>query len=178
MGNNNTKESRPSAAGDPRSRNRPARGDGAFLGITSSSQRERARQNVPFEHRETKQEREARRLERERATRLKERERSLREEHVDGGYLVTLGTYTGTEDFSKPIVRQLQVRLCRSLPHRQSVLVCALAGNIANSPRSNDDSHPSGEGSMIGLIAGLSISSLLLHGACRYPPPTNLLHPS
>jgi hypothetical protein len=33
----------------------------------------------------------------------------LKEEGVDGGYLVTLGTYTGTEDFSKPIVRQLMV---------------------------------------------------------------------
>lgn len=32
----------------------------------------------------------------------------MKEEHVDGGYLVTLGTYTGTEDFSKPVVRQLQ----------------------------------------------------------------------
>lgn len=33
----------------------------------------------------------------------------MREEHVDGGYLVTLGVYTGAEDFSKPIVRQLQI---------------------------------------------------------------------
>lgn len=59
--------------------------------------------------RETKQEREARKLEKEKQARLKERERSLREESVDGGYLVTLGTYTGLEDFSKPTVRQLQV---------------------------------------------------------------------
>jgi hypothetical protein len=63
------------------------------------------------EHRrETKQEREARRLEKERQARIKERERSLREEHVDGGYLVTMGTYVGPEDFNKQIVRQLQVR--------------------------------------------------------------------
>ena len=48
-------------------------------------------------------------MERERVSREKERERSMREEHVDGGYLVTLGTYTGTEDFSKLVVRQLQV---------------------------------------------------------------------
>ncbi|KAJ3485947.1 hypothetical protein NLG97_g6713 [Lecanicillium saksenae] len=116
MGNNNTREARPAGAtesdsyrvGDGRSRHRTNRGDASFLGMSASGQRDR-RQNVPFEHRETKQEREARRLERERAARAKERERSLREEHVDGGYLVTLGTYTGTEDFSKPVVRQLQI---------------------------------------------------------------------
>ncbi|CAK7565226.1 MAG: SNF1-interacting protein [Sporothrix epigloea] len=61
------------------------------------------------ERRETRQEREARRLERERQARIVERERSLREEHVDGGYLVTLGTYVGPEDFNKSIVRQLQI---------------------------------------------------------------------
>lgn len=48
-------------------------------------------------------------MERERVAREKERERSLKEEHIDGGYLVTLGTYTGPEDFSKQTVRQLQV---------------------------------------------------------------------
>jgi hypothetical protein len=58
---------------------------------------------------ETKAERDARRLERERVARAAERERSMREEHVDGGYLVTQGVYTGTEDFSKPVVRQLMV---------------------------------------------------------------------
>ena len=58
---------------------------------------------------ETKQEREARKLEKERVAREKERERSMREEHVDGGYLVTQGVYTGTEDYSKPIVRQLMI---------------------------------------------------------------------
>lgn len=73
---------------------------------TSSSSRH---QDAPFEHRETKQEKEARRLERERVARLKERERSMREEHVDGGYLVTMGIYTASEDFNKPVVRQLQV---------------------------------------------------------------------
>lgn len=61
--------------------------------------------------RETKQEREARKLERERIIRERERERSMREEHVDGGFLVTQGVYTGLEDFNKPIVRQLMVRL-------------------------------------------------------------------
>ena len=64
----------------------------------------------PNERRETRQEREARRLERERIARISERERSMKEEHVDGGYLVTMGTYTGLEDFNKQIVRQLQVR--------------------------------------------------------------------
>jgi hypothetical protein len=34
----------------------------------------------------------------------------MREEHIDGGFLVTMGTYTGPEDFNKQIVRQLQVR--------------------------------------------------------------------
>jgi len=33
----------------------------------------------------------------------------MREEHVDGGFLVTMGIYKGREDFNKTIVRQLQV---------------------------------------------------------------------
>lgn len=33
----------------------------------------------------------------------------MREEHVDGGYLVTQGVYTGTEDFNKAVVRQLMI---------------------------------------------------------------------
>lgn len=60
--------------------------------------------------RATKQEREARKLEAERVAREKERERSMKEEHVDGGYLVTQGVYTGTEDYNKGVVRQLMVR--------------------------------------------------------------------
>lgn len=87
-----------------------SRGDlGGFLSLQTPRDRARDRQDAPFEHRETRQEREARRLEKERIARAKERERSIREEHVDGGYLVTMGTYTGTEDFSKPVVRHLQV---------------------------------------------------------------------
>lgn len=87
-----------------------SRGDlGGLLSLQSAS-RDRDRQDAPFERRETRQEREARKQERERLARVKERERSLREEHIDGGFLVTLGTYTGIEDFSKPVVRQLQVR--------------------------------------------------------------------
>lgn len=129
MGNSNTKESRLDtdapgrpqlSPGDPsvrehlsssahRSSRRASRAEISLFGLGSSSSRDRDRENVPFERRETKQEREARRLEKERAARLKERERSIAEEHVDGGYLVTLGTYTGTEDFSKSVVRQLQV---------------------------------------------------------------------
>lgn len=61
------------------------------------------------ERKETAAERQMRRLERERVARVEERERSIREEHVDGGYLVTMGVYTGPEDFNKAIVRQLMV---------------------------------------------------------------------
>jgi hypothetical protein len=65
------------------------------------------------QRRETKAEREARRLERDRANREIERERSMRDESVDGGYLVTQGTYTGLEDFNKSVVRQLMVSSAR-----------------------------------------------------------------
>ncbi|OAA40927.1 hypothetical protein NOR_05509 [Metarhizium rileyi] len=117
MGNANTKESRsdhPDGSSDTResgrSRSRISRGDlGGFLSLQPPRDRGRDRQDAPFEHRETRQEREARKLEKERQTRAKERERSIREEHVDGGYLVTMGVYTGTEDFGKPVVRQLQI---------------------------------------------------------------------
>jgi hypothetical protein len=85
---------------------RGSRHDLSFLGIgASTSERDPALEP----RRETKAEREARRLEKERHLRLQERERSLREEGVDGGFLVTLGTYTGPEDYSKSVVRQLQV---------------------------------------------------------------------
>ena len=89
---------------------RVSRAELASLGLPVGGSSSSRRQDAPFEHRETRQEREARRLERERVARAKERERSMREEHVDGGYLVTTGIYTASEDFSKPIVRQLQVR--------------------------------------------------------------------
>lgn len=128
MGNSQTKESRgPNSPGTSpggngeggsqagsggiavySSRNgRGSRHDLSFLGLGSSSNT--ADRAVPEVHRETKQEREARKLEKERLAREQERERSMREEHVDGGYLVTQGVYTGTEDFSKSIVRQLMV---------------------------------------------------------------------
>jgi hypothetical protein len=86
---------------------RSSRPDLSFLGIGSNSHHEPA----PEGRRETKQEREARKAEKERVARVKERERSIKEEHVDGGFLVTMGVYTGAEDFSKPVVRQLMVCL-------------------------------------------------------------------
>ncbi|KAF2445103.1 hypothetical protein P171DRAFT_359998 [Karstenula rhodostoma CBS 690.94] len=84
---------------------RGSRPDLSFLGIGGSSERDPASEP----RRETKAEREARKLEKERQQRAQDRERSVREEGVDGGFLVTLGTYTGPEDFSKPTVRQLQI---------------------------------------------------------------------
>jgi hypothetical protein len=101
----------PSAASHERSgsavyRSRESRGSTSFLGIGGSSE---TRDPALEPRRETKAEREARKLEKERAVRAQEREKSLREEGVDGGYLVTLGVYTGPEDYSKPTVRQLQV---------------------------------------------------------------------
>lgn len=82
----------------------------SFLHLGSSRDRDAEREPPPEPRRETKQEREARKLEKERIAREKERERSVREEGVDGGFLVTLGTYTGPEDFNKAVVRQLMVR--------------------------------------------------------------------
>ncbi|ORY14299.1 hypothetical protein BCR34DRAFT_599286 [Clohesyomyces aquaticus] len=84
---------------------RGSRHDLSFLGLGGSAERDPAMEP----RRETKAEREARKLEKERVLRAQERERSIREEGVDGGYLVTLGTYTGPEDFSKQVVRQLQI---------------------------------------------------------------------
>ena len=78
-----------------------------LLGIGGSIDRD---QNGSEARKETKQERDARRIERERVAREKERERSMREESVDGGYLVTQGVYTGIEDYNKAIVRHLMVR--------------------------------------------------------------------
>jgi hypothetical protein len=86
--------------------NRGSRHDLSFLHLGRNRGEEQAQ---PERVRETRQEKEARRTERERQARLKERERSMKEEGVDGGYLVTLGTYIGPEDYSKPVVRQLQV---------------------------------------------------------------------
>lgn len=133
MGNASTKESRggdgshrshhgasqPGATGSlhadrsPGRRNRLSRGDLGVLGLVGGSS---SHSEHHHERRETKQEREARRLERERVQRLAERERSMKEENVDGGFLVTMGTYVGVEDFNKQIVRQLQVNIRLSSP--------------------------------------------------------------
>lgn len=80
---------------------------------------------------ETKQEREARKLEKERIAREKERERSMREEHVDGGFLVTQGVYTGIEDYNKAVVRQLMV--CE-VPDRGERLLIQFPDRAANCP--------------------------------------------
>ncbi|KAF2396122.1 hypothetical protein EJ06DRAFT_560080 [Trichodelitschia bisporula] len=84
----------------------PGRHELSIFGLGSHNDADPA---APEARRETRAERDARRLEREREQRKKDRERSIQEENVDGGYLVTLGTYTGTEDFSKPVVRQLMI---------------------------------------------------------------------
>lgn len=91
----------------PSSSERPrgSRHEHSFFGLVPGSRDAEAQES----RRETKQEREARRAEREKQERMKERERSIKEEGVDGGYLVTLGTYTGPEDFNKVVVRQLMV---------------------------------------------------------------------
>ncbi|KAH7400782.1 protein SIP5 [Phaeosphaeria sp. MPI-PUGE-AT-0046c] len=94
-----------SSSGVYNSRN--GRGSSSFLGIGGGSSEPRDPALEP--RRETKAEREARKLEKERVLRAQEREKSLREEGVDGGFLVTLGVYTGPEDFSKPTVRRLQI---------------------------------------------------------------------
>jgi hypothetical protein len=95
---------------------RSSRPDLSFLGLgTAGPSTDRDPALEP--RRETRAEREARKLEKERLVRAQERDRSIREEGVDGAYLVTLGTYTGPEDFSKPIVRQLQVRCHLSPAH-------------------------------------------------------------
>ncbi|KAI0401076.1 hypothetical protein F4802DRAFT_619142 [Xylaria palmicola] len=128
MGNTHTKEERPGSHhhasstdpggsshvgsarhGEPPTTRRASRPDLGPLGNAIAGSSSSRQQDVPFERRETKQEREARKLEKERVARIKERERSMREEHVDGGYLVTMGIYTASEDFSKPAVRQLQI---------------------------------------------------------------------
>jgi hypothetical protein len=83
-----------------------SRPDFSFLGIGGNSEQDVSSLE---QRRESKAEREARKAEKERQARLKERERSMRDEHVDGGYLVTQGVYVGAEDFSKGIVRQLMV---------------------------------------------------------------------
>lgn len=153
MGNSSTKEARPqsrndnqnrtpdqdpsqSDAGAARSTLQPQRGsrgrhEGSFLGLVGAS----ATRDTDA-RKETRQERDARRAKKEAAARLRERERSLREESVDGGYLVTLGTYTGPEDFSKPTVRQLMVRNAMSRLYECRLTVTARAAHCSILARS------------------------------------------
>ncbi len=97
---------RPPLPSYPPSGRRGSRPDLSFLGLGGNNERDVLSLEV---RRETKQEREARKVEKERVARLKERERSMKEEHLDGGYLVTQGVYVGTEAYNKVIVRQLMV---------------------------------------------------------------------
>ena len=85
---------------------RGSRPDLSFLGLGGNTDQDGGSLEA---RRESKQEREARKLEKERAARLKERERSMKEEHLDGGYLVTQGVYVGVEDFNRSVVRQLMI---------------------------------------------------------------------
>jgi hypothetical protein len=103
------------------------------------------------ERRETKQEKEARKLEKERVARARERERSIAEEHVDGGFLVTMGVYTGIEDFSKAIVRQLTV----------SIYIVHLRKRPLMSSRLSDGLRLSGGVLMISTRNGQNINWLL-----------------
>ena len=118
----------------------------SFLGIGSVPDRDI---NGVEGRRETKQEREARKLERERVAREHERERSMREESVDGGYLVTQGVYTGIEDYNKAVVRQLMVL---DLHLEDS------AASANYTVRSRGGLRPFGKGSTITLILGLNTS--------------------
>jgi hypothetical protein len=107
---------RPPYATRPRRSSRP---DLSFLGIGGSGDQDAVSLEV---RREIKQEREARKLEKERMARINERERSMKEEHVDGGYLVTQGVYVGTEDYNKVIVRQLMVNnICQNRETRSLI---------------------------------------------------------
>jgi hypothetical protein len=100
----------------------------SFLHLGSSSRGDQPRTEEP--RRETKQEREVRKRDKERLARENERERSMKEEGVDGGYLVTLGTYVGPEDFNKTVVRQLMV--CRVLSTSQTSQLTHHRSNVAS----------------------------------------------
>lgn len=135
MGNNSSREATPrrdqsSAAGNGRTNQSPTFSfsftppPNDRSGSSSSTRADRGTRNYldilshngsgsvdPHgQRRETRQEKEARRQEKEKLLRTMERNRSMKEEGVDGGYLVTLGVYVGPEDYSKIVVRQLQVR--------------------------------------------------------------------
>jgi hypothetical protein len=136
MGNSQTKEarghpdSRVSGSSSPTRRQDtiPTPPETSARGLLSSRQRGSSRPDFSFlgiggngdqdvssleQRRENKVEREARKAEKERQARLKERDRSMREENIDGGYLVTQGVYVGVEDYNKTVVRQLMVSSIR-----------------------------------------------------------------
>ncbi|KAA8892787.1 hypothetical protein FN846DRAFT_626080, partial [Sphaerosporella brunnea] len=133
MGNSATKERSVSPDQPPASSmRRPGRSNGessshlgrlSALGSESYTARSsRSRHNLETslfslgtrEHRERDREaekaaKEARRKQRE-EERQRERERSRMEESIDGGFLVTHGVYSGTEDFKDRIVRHLMIQ--------------------------------------------------------------------
>ncbi|KAF3104060.1 SNF1-interacting protein, variant 2 [Orbilia oligospora] len=84
--------------------------EAALLGLNLAQhrdrERERERDEGPYK---TREERRAEKEAERRKEREKERERSMAEESVDGGYLVTVGVYTGPEDYNLKVVRQLQI---------------------------------------------------------------------
>ncbi|KAF3927037.1 hypothetical protein ABW21_db0208709 [Orbilia brochopaga] len=83
--------------------------EAAILGLTLTHHREREREREQDGPYKTREERRAEKEAERRKEREKERERSMAEESVDGGYLVTVGVYTGPEDYNLKIVRQLQI---------------------------------------------------------------------
>jgi len=155
MGNNSTKESREGAGPRSSSLRQPAPSIGAeSTPLSPSAERQphsssgRSRSSrhghatatgdpATEPRKETRAEREARKAEKERILRAKERERSLKEESIDGGYLVTLGVYTGAEDFSKQAVRQLMVSTPPSILHLRTLMGAARTPNssILERPR-------------------------------------------
>jgi hypothetical protein len=145
---------RPSGNGSSRG----SRHDLSFLHLGRSRAEE---QPQPERVRETRQEKEARRTERERQARLKERERSMLEENVDGGFLVTLGTYIGPEDYSKPVVRQLQVRFDQR--KKQGMMLTMILH------RSNEGWLRSGKVLITTPARGQSISWWQRHEVCLSP---------
>lgn len=171
---------RPSSSA--RSRNRTSRGDFNLIpGFAPPRASASQQMSQPEQRRETRQEREARRRERERIAREKERERSMREEHVDGGFLVTMGIYQGPEDFSKPIVRQLQVRLKHFrwvyLGRREET--CPEdAANKGCSKRSRGNLPRSGGPLTPTPITSLTSSSYMQPAVFPFPSPTHCCRPT
>ncbi|KAI9653498.1 MAG: SNF1-interacting protein [Trizodia sp. TS-e1964] len=165
------------------SRNGRGRAEFLYLGIGPASDRDA---RLIDGRKETKQEREARRLEKERIARDLERQRSMREESVDGGYLVTQGVYMGAEDFNHAVVRQLIIerRLApffrglndHSASWNDNQLVAAARGL----PIPPDDSKSCSEPRVSFPLSRPKSSSSILDPPPLSPgprPPINQLHP-